>query len=351
MNRRLLPALCLIFCLMLGILPPARAGEEMISPLIRIRSSGDPCITFDPETGYYYALYSSSGSDRITLYRSQTLKGLGTAEGKDLYVAGDGCWEEKEIMSRLYAPEIHRVDGKWYIYASGGTVSQKKEGQDAASRSIRLFCLEALSDDPYGDYAFKGLLDDDLWAIDASVFSWNGKNYALCAEIVPGEGNVITIAELESPWKIRAGTARRIARAQLPFETQNGLVNEGPWFFQSPNGRCFILYSANNVSSPYYCLNLLEWTGEDLLSPEAWKKFPETTFVTTGTSYCPGHGSVFLSPDGTEYWLAYHVKSNRNGTGNRMLCAQPLRFDESGCPLLDFPLQSGDRIPPPSGEP
>ena len=185
--------------------------------------------------------------------------------------------QEKEIMSRLYAPEMHKVDEKWYIYFSGAPVSEAKYGKTASSQSIRLFCMECTGNDPWNDsWIFKGCLNEDLWAIDASAFTLNGVHYALFAEIVPGEGNVIGIGRLSSPWEMEKETVR-ICRAEYDWEKMSGLVNEGPFFFTGPTGRRFLLYSANNVNSPYYCLNTLELVGDDPMDPDAWVKKPETT--------------------------------------------------------------------------
>ena len=327
----------------------AQASGRLYSPLMRIRESGDPCVLWDEETGYYYATYSSGRSDRITLYRARTLGDLGNAEGREIYVTGDACWQEKEIMSYLYAPELHKMDGKWYIYFSGSPISLTGEGKEKARVGVRLFCLECDGDDPWNDYSFKGCLNESLRAIDASVFTLGGQSYALCAEIVPGMGNVITIGRLKNPWTME-GDPVRIAHAEYDWELMDGMVNEGPWFFTGPTGRHFLLYSANNVNSYYYCLNILELSGEDPMDASQWVKRPETTFATYGTAYCPGHGCVFMSPDGREYYLAYHVKQYRNGSGSRQLQIQPLFFDADGAPILDRPLESSEYFFAPSGE-
>ena len=310
------------------------------NPLRASAPGGDPCIVYDGETQYYYALYSAPQNDRVTLYRAKTLSELRTAEGKDIYVASD----TGEIKHKLYAPEIVKVDGKWYIYASGATdLSEKENGQPA--KSIRLFCLEATSDDPYGDYIFKGFLSDTIWAIDAHVFTYAGKNYITCARIL--NGNVIAIAELENPWTIDHKRVSVISSAVLDFETQDGKINEGPYTFEH-DGRLFLVYSANNVTSPYYCLGLLEFTGTDILAKPSWTKV-ETPMLTAGNNvYAPGHCSVFLSPDGTEYWLAYHARTTEKG--NRYLHVQKFDFDESGMPVFGKPVSQYESMFAPSGE-
>ena len=306
----------------------SESGTLLANPVFSRVSAGDPHILYDNETGYYYAVYSAPKNDRVTLYRSKTLAGLGDAEGKDIYVAGD----DKEIKHKLYAPELHKVDGKWYIYASGATSTEDKK--DSASKSIRLFCLEAVSDDPYGDYIFKGFLNDVIWAIDAHVFTYQGVNYICAARILSGSGNTIMIAKLENPWTIDTKRVSVIATAVLDFETLSGKINEGPFAFEH-DGKLFILYSCNSVSSAFYSLGLLELTGGDPLVKGSWTKHQTAVFTGTDSVVSPGHCSVFFSPDGSQYWLAYHVRNTT--TGRRMVCVKKFDFDENGQPVFGQP--------------
>lgn len=311
-------------------------GELLSNPARTTGQSGDPCIRYDSETGYYYALYSAPKNDRVILYRAKHLSELATATGKEIYVAG----ENAEVKHKLYAPELTKVDGKWYIYASGAT-SMADKGK-SPSTSIRLFCLEAVSDDPYGDYVFKAWLNDHIFAIDAHVFTYNGENYITFARCL--NGNQVSIAKLKNAWTIDASRVTIIGTATYAFELQDGKVNEGPFTFEH-DGRLFLLYSANNVTSGKYCLGLLEFTGDDILARSAWTKTDHAVFAGTSQVSSPGHCSVFLSPDGTEYWLAYHFQS-----GGRKLAVQQFTFDENGDPVFGEPTKPFKYFFAPSGE-
>lgn len=299
-------------------------GELLSNPVRSTGQSGDPCIRYDAETGYYYALFSAPRNDRVIVYRVKSLSELNTASGKEVYVAG----EDAEVKHKLYAPEITKIDGKWYIYASGAT-SMEDKGK-MPSCSIRLFCLEAVSDDPYGDYMFKGWLDDNLFAIDAHAFNYGGKNYIAFARC--SGGNHIGIAELEKPWKIASKTIETISSPVLPFETMHSKINEGPFTFVAPNGKLYLLYSANHVVSDHYCLGLLELTGDNILCKDSWTKVDHAVFEGTEQIKSPGHCSVFMSPNGAEYWLAYHFQSS-----GRKLGIGRIAFDENGAPVFGQP--------------
>ena len=45
----------------------------------------------------------------------------------------------------------------------------------------------------------------------------------------------------------------------------------------------------------------------------------------------PGHGSITVSPDGTQLWIASHY--NTRGWGSRALAMDPIRFDACGMPV------------------
>ncbi len=303
---------------------------------VRAEQSADPCIRYDSETGYYYAVYTSPAADRIILYRAKKLADLGTAEGKVVYYGG----ENAEIKHKLYAPEITKMDGKWYIYASGATSMEDKD--KTPSRSIRLFCLEALTDDPYGEYQFKALLNKDLWAIDTHAFTYKGVHYVAFARI--GGGNHVAIAKLTNPWTMDTEQINTISSPTLPFETREGKVNEGPFTFEH-DGRFFMLYSANTTFKEFYCIGILELTGEDLLNKDCWTKTDHAVFSGTSDIESPGHCSVFLSPDGSEHWLAYHYRD-----GNRKLAVHKFTFDETGFPVFGTPISPNVPFPAPTGE-
>lgn len=83
-----------------------------------LSNGADPWIVRDPDGSYYMSV---TLGDRIALWHSQTLSGLGQVEAKTVWVP-----EPNGPFSRnLWAPELHRIDGRWYIYYTandgGGT--------------------------------------------------------------------------------------------------------------------------------------------------------------------------------------------------------------------------------------
>ena len=132
----------------------------------------------------------------------------------------------REIKHKLYAPEIARVDGKRDIYASGATSTEDKGPSPSKSirrvlprggerRSVRL------------DDAFKGFLNDTIFAIDAHAFEPERcENYVAFARILKRQRNH-GFARLENPWTIDTKRVSAISSATYGFETKSGKINEG----------------------------------------------------------------------------------------------------------------------------
>ena len=119
--------------------------QDYINPLIK--NGADPDIYKGPDGYYYYtssymdAMHSGVFEyqyDRITLRRATTIQGLATATEKTIftkYTSGDAS-------AHIWAPEIHYINGKWYVYFAGGKAS--------ATFDLRAYVLEC-SGDPMVD--------------------------------------------------------------------------------------------------------------------------------------------------------------------------------------------------------
>ena len=100
-----------------------------------ILQRADPFICRQND-GRYYFTASVPAYDRIILRCADTLAGIADAEEVTI-------WQKHEsgIMSEhIWAPELHYLDGKWYIYFAGG------ERDDIWK--IRPYVLECADADP-----------------------------------------------------------------------------------------------------------------------------------------------------------------------------------------------------------
>ncbi len=133
-------------------------GATFTNPLLE--HGPDPWVI--AQDGWYY--YMNSMGKNITIWKTRDMTDLRDAGKTVVWTA-----PEKGPMSHdIWAPELHRFDGKWYLYfaADGG----KNEGH-------RVYVLENEAADPtVGTWVMKGKVGDETnrWAIDATAFENDG---------------------------------------------------------------------------------------------------------------------------------------------------------------------------------
>lgn len=234
--------------------------------------------------------------------------------------------------AELWAPELHRVNGKWYIYFSRGKAEKH-----------RTYVLECQTDDPQGNYVLKGKVTDpsDQWAIDATIMYYQNKHYLVWSgrENESDKTQNLYIAPMSNPWTI-SGNKVCISRPEYEWEKIGAPdwqpVNEGPQLLEK-NGKIFLIYSASHSLTDDYCLGQLSFVGNDPLDPAAWVKKPKPVFSKSGTIYGPGHASFIEKPDGSD-WIIYHAHQvSGGGWDNRALHAQPFSWHSDGLPNFGKP--------------
>jgi GH43 family beta-xylosidase len=223
---------------------------------------------------------------------------------------------------QVWAPELHHIEGRWYVYFASS------DGRMANHRTYAL-----VADSPLGPYRELGPVrdpDQDVWAIDLTVFTHFGRLYAVWSGWDgPDDGfpQNLYIAPMANPWTI-SGPRRCLSRPQHGWEMSVAPVNEGPEVIrQSGSGRLFVLYSADASWTQAYKMGLLEWTGGDVADPASWQKLPGP-FFTGG-----GHGCVVDTPAGSR--LVYHRKLTGDpGWADREIRWAPLAWDADGYPVI-----------------
>ncbi|MGN6493629.1 MAG: glycoside hydrolase family 43 protein [Agriterribacter sp.] len=321
--------------------------QTFTNPLLP--SGADPFSFY--KDGYYY--YTHTLGNRITIWKTKNIADLKTAEQKTIYTPPEGTMWSKE----LWAPEIHFINNKWYVYYAA---------DDGKNDNHRMYVLENASADPMkGEWTWKGKVADpaDKWAIDGNVFTYAQQLYMIWSGWegdTNGQQNIY-IAKMKNPWTID-GKRVCISRPTYNWETIGDLndaanpahvnVNEGPQSLMHGD-KLHIVFSASGCWTDFYTLGLLTFTGKDnLLDSTAWKKKPVPLFKQSKENavYAPGHNSFFKSPDGTQDWLLYHANAlPGQGCGKeRSPRAQPFTWNAEGEPVLGVPVKAGVVLPMPS---
>jgi GH43 family beta-xylosidase len=317
-------------------------------------SGADPWVI--TSNGYYY--YMNTTGNNLTIWKTRDITDLNHAEKKVVWTPPT----EGPYSHEIWAPELHRLQNKWYLYFAA----------DAGSNdSHRIWVLENESADPLaGEWRLKGKLAaaEDYWAIDPTVFENKGKTYALWSGWTGTTNGVqkILIAELATPWTLGSKPVV-ISSPQYPWEKVGDLtvknrieaiphvdVNEGPEILQH-DGKIRLIYSASGCWTDYYELGMLTASADsDLLDPSSWIKTEKPVFWQSpeASVYAPGHNTFFKSPDGKEDWILYHANSAPGlGCGRlRSPRAQPFTWNPDGSPNFGRPIAIDKPIPKPSSD-
>ncbi|OZB90907.1 family 43 glycosylhydrolase [Paenibacillus sp. XY044] len=317
-------------------------NETYNNPVVEQRA--DPWV-YKHTDGYYYFTASVPEYDRIEIRRSNTLQGLGDAEP----VVAWRKYETGPFSANIWAPEIHFIQGKWYIYFAAARTTETNDGLF----DHRMYVLENDSANPLeGTWTEKGKIRTqwESFALDATTFEHNGVLYYVWAQKDPDiEGNSnLYISEMTNPWTLK-GKQVMISTPEHPWEVIGFKVNEGAAVLKR-NGRIFISYSAS-ATDHNYCMGLL-YADEsaDLLNPASWVKSPEPVFSTNEENgqYGPGHNSFTVSEDGEDV-IVYHARNYKEITGdplydpNRHTRVQAFGWSGDGTPNFGIPVKDGSR--------
>jgi GH43 family beta-xylosidase len=310
---------------------------EYKNPIVLQRA--DPWI-YKHTDGYYYFTASVPEYDRIEIRRALNIEELGA---QIPYVA----WRKHsmgEMSANIWAPEIHFINNKWYIYFAAARTSKTKKGLF----DHRIYVLENSSSNPLeGTWEEKGQIKTnwESFSLDATTFEHKGTRYLVWAQKDPniyGNSNLY-IAPLSNPWTI-SGNQVMIAKPEYPWETIGFWVNEGPAVIKK-NEKIFISYSSSATDSNY-CMGLLTAdAASDLLKLDSWSKSPIPVFESNNETgqYGPGHNSFTVSKDGEMDIFFYHARNYKEIQGdplydpNRHTRVQKLNWNEDGMPNFGIP--------------
>ncbi|MEU9103903.1 family 43 glycosylhydrolase [Streptomyces xanthophaeus] len=315
--------------------PQAQAAYT--NPLAERRA--DPQIHKHTD-GYYYFTATVPEYDRIVLRRATTLQGLATAPETVIWTKH----ATGEMGAHIWAPEIHFINGKWYVYFAAGRSDDIWK--------IRMYVLEGSAANPLtGGWTEKGQIVTpmDSFALDATTFVVRGTRYLSWAQKDPAiaTNSNVYLAKLANPWTI-SGTPTRLTVPTYSWETAGFKVNEAPALIERA-GRVFLSYSASATDSNY-CLGLLSAAASgNLLDPAAWTKSPTPVFTsnTATGQYGPGHNYFTKAEDGNGDVLVYHDRGYKDISGdplddpNRRTRIQKLYWNADGTPNFGIPVSDG----------
>lgn len=340
---------------------PNSAKKQTYTNPLR-QNGARPWATFYNNTYYYL----QDADDKIVLWKTNDITDLKNAPHKIIWLPRD-----KDSAHHLWAPELHRIDGKWYVYFAA---------DDGNTDNHQIYVIENSSNDPFeGEFTMKGRVKtdkEDNWAIHPSVFEHNDELYMIWSgwqtRRIEAETQCIYIARMENPWTLATDRVL-ISKPEFEWERQwinpDGsktgypiYVNEDPQcFYTKDKDKILIYYSASGTWTPYYSVGMLYAdVNSNLLEPSSWSKSespvfyqdPENQVFATG---CP---SFIPSPDGTETYFLYQARSVEKepygslpaeSVDTRSPRLQKLEWGENGFPVFGEALSEITKLTKPSG--
>lgn len=304
-----------------------------------ILQRADPYV-YRHEDGWYYFTASVPAYDSIVLRRAKTLLELADAEEKVI-------WKKHEsgpMSEHIWAPEIHFLFGKWYLYFAGG----EKEN----AWNIRPYVLECQGTNPYEDEwkeigKMKRAEEDpfsfEAFSLDATVFENRGEYYYVWAEKV-GVGKQISnlyIAKMENGYTLKTVQVL-LTTPDYDWERIGFWVNEGPAVIRRGK-KLYLTFSASETGIDY-CVGMLSADEDaDLLDPRSWTKerYPVLRTCKERTIYGPGHNSFTKDEEGNDI-MVYHARTEAVIEGdplynpNRHAMLMKITWDENDRPVFSY---------------
>ncbi len=311
------------------------------SPLAKFRA--DPFIAYNDEDQMYYLTGSNLNEksaagggayNTIVLRKSDTINGLTDAEEVDI-------WKNKTIQvsdSRkdaitgwYWAPELHRIAGKWRLIAMA-TVKSTEDGKvlnDGWAQCIFTCEGDDLMDPENWNYeGYIGQTTDGqkVGAFDTTFFEYGGQ----CYYVTPRDTKIfITTVDPEDLTK-PTGPRVLISGPDRAFERNLGSkqdIEEGPAVLLH-GGKVFVTYSCATVDMHYGVCLVYADLNDDLMDPDSWHKYQapllttadltqtlkEGTFTKDTTEngqykgiFGPGHNNFTIDENGNTV-IVYHAR-------------------------------------------
>lgn len=297
--------------------------------------------------GNYYLTFQNITVDSIFVHCSKSVEGLAKSEPILIWAP------EKGKMSNIYSPELHKVNGKWYVYFEADNGINTDTHQ--------LYVIENSFSDPLkGTWSLHGpIVTDEEWnfGLHPTSFINNGKQYLLWSgwnkRRTETETQCIFIAEMENPWTLKS---ERVMISSPVYEWERQwinpdgsrtsypiYVNENPSVMISPDRKTItVAYSASGIWTDYSTLGIIHANAADnLLDSASWTKEPEPFFTADYDSGIFGTSNISavasLSDD--THILVYGSKHfDHDRIMEKEIRWKKISWSESGLPELGSPL-------------
>ena len=327
-----------IVCFILGISCFAgcnhQTGENESTLLFQQGCYPFACL----EDGSYYFTMQCPSGDTIAIWKTDELEHLAQGEHRTVITSRESGLEH------IWAPELHRIDGVWYLYF---------EADNGNTDTHQLYVMACSDEDPMkGKFEMKGAIKtSEEWnfGLHPTVLQVNRQLYLFWSgwpkRRAETETQCIYIARMENPWTT---SSERVLLSQPEYEWERQwinpdgnrsaypiYVNENPQAFLSPDGRrVFVCYSASGIWSVYTSLGMLSASStSDLTDPHSWTKASEPLISPDSvTGIAISNICVVPSSNGQQTLLLYEAKQRTEQGEIRQIRLRPMGWTAEGAP-------------------
>jgi beta-xylosidase len=269
-------------------LPPVSQNVKLAD--VRMR---DACVLPDPTTHTYYLVASAFRG-----VRAYTSKDLVTWEGPHLiFRTPENFWPGTQ-MRGIWAPEMHRYKGKYYLFLTFDTATKLSEQWRNWLPRVKRGSQVLVSEAPLGPFSpFENhsTLPEDMMTLDGTLWVEDGVPYMVyCHEWVQIVNGTVEMIRLKDDLSATVGEpARLFFGNDAPWAKRSDQygcwVTDGPYLYTSKSGKLFMIWSSGGQRG--YTTGIAIADSGKLAGP--WRQQAEPLFPEDG-----GHGMIFKRFDG-----------------------------------------------------
>lgn len=278
----------------------------------------DVCILTDQNSGYYYMV--GPGGKSVYCYRSKDL--LNWEDGRPIFTIPENFWGDIDILS-IWAPEIHRYKGKYYLFLTFDTRNmfqeQWRNWLPRVTRGSQVLVSDSITG-PFKPFQNHSTLPVDMMTLDGTLWEEEGIPYMVfCHEWVQITNGSICYVQLREDLSETVGEPVKLFHASEASWSNTGKqygnnVTDGPYFHRGKTGKLYMLWTSGSTSG--YTQGIAISESGKLAGP--WVQQDTPVYAKDG-----GHGMVFKTFEGA-LMMVLHSPNNRD--------AQPRIFqmDDTG---------------------
>lgn len=269
-------------------IPPmllATCGEHGV-PLADI-AIRDPFILPDTASRTYYLV--ASGGRSVTVRASKDLRTW--SEPQTVFALPEGHWGP----SAIWAPEMHRYRGKYYVFATfmdDRPLAPQRPGWPPLVRRGTQILVADRPEGPFVPFDNRPHTPDDEMALDGTLWVEGGVPHMIyCHEWVQIRDGGMNLIRLKRDLSASEGEPRVLFRgSDAPWAPRGSerYVTDGPALYRSKSGRLFMLWSS--FSDTGYTTGLAVSDSGKVAGP--WRQQAEPFYRDDG-----GHAMIFRGFD------------------------------------------------------